>query len=102
MIGAVGLGVYSFYGKAFGSLPIIAAVAAVITLTEICAVSTNWSLRLWASSFDNMTNEIRSIFTSFAKDVASREPDYYLRRYVALAAASLILFGSRMRGSFCS
>lgn len=97
--GAVSLGVYTFYGKAFGSLPVILSMIALITLTEAVAVGTNWSLRLWASSFDNLANEVRSFLlaqTIAVKDVVTREPDYYLKRYVAFAVISLFLFGGRM------
>lgn len=97
--GAVEWGVYTFYGKAFGSIPILLAMVAVIGITEAVSVSTNWSLRLWASSFDNVAHEIKSfllVHTTTVKDIVPREPDYYLKRYVAFAVGSLFLFGGRM------
>lgn len=96
--GAVEFGVYTFYSKAFGSLPILLAMIAVIGFTEAVSVGTNWSLRLWASSFDNVVNEIKTFILAHtsAKDVIPHEPDYYLKRYVAFAVASLFLFGGRM------
>lgn len=98
--GAVSFTVYTFYGKAYGSLPIIAIMFLVITMTEAVAVATNWFLRLWASSFDNVASDIRTLIAEQAhtavKEVVSREPDYYLRIYVAFAVGSLFLFGGRM------
>lgn len=108
--GAVSLGVYTFYAKAFGSLPVIIALVAVIVLTEAASVGSNWALRLWASSFDRAAQVIgfkvnaaqvvlatRSLAASLQASADDYEtPDYYLRIYVVLAALALVLFGIRV------
>lgn len=102
--GAVRLGVYTFYSKAFGSFPVIISLIAVIFFTETVAVGTSWALRLWASSFDDM---IRGVGFSFSagkeeafyatyKEIIDKAPDIYLKRYVALAVLSMFLYGVRV------
>ena len=103
-VGAVSSGVYMFYIKACGSPLVISALVAVIVVTEVAAVGSNWALRLWASSFDRIeaaafaSAEARvSNGLSSGLEPAYRNPDYYLRIYIALVFSALVLFGLRMR-----
>ena len=103
-VGAVSLDVYTFYTKACGSLLVLSALVTVIVATEIAAVGSNWALRLWASSFDNIDRVFFTMWHSFiqvslpiATEQANQHPDHYLKIYVALACLALLLFGIRMR-----
>jgi TM2 domain-containing membrane protein YozV len=97
--GAVSFGIYTFYGKAYGSATVIISLVALIVITEAVSIGTNWYLRLWASSFDRIVHTVRTIVSDsfYQQDYVDHLPDYYLKRYVTFAAASLILFGARMR-----
>jgi hypothetical protein len=102
--GAVSFGVYTYYAKAAGSPLILAALVAVIMITEGVSVGSNWALRLWASSFDRVA-EVSAVFQTVlspavtslnATETVGHDPDFYLRYYVILASIALVLFGARV------
>lgn len=102
--GAVSFGVYTYYAKAAGSPAVLAALVAVIVITEGVSVGSNWALRLWASSFEGIaqvTKVFQTVLSTTAvsitkTDSVGHEPDFYLRYYVILASSALILFGVRV------
>lgn len=94
--GAVGAHVYKFYFSAFGSRVIMLALVAVIALTEVAAVYTNWFLRLWTQSF----NEVGARALTLLKPAFGiSDGPHDLKCYVLLACLSLILYGGRLRES---
>lgn len=95
-VGAVSFGVYAFYIRYFAPPLVLTCLIAVMTVTEAAAVGSNWALRLWANSFDQLLHHAR-----FKASVSIHEPDHYLRLYILLACCALVLFGTRMCKHVC-
>lgn len=72
------------------------ALVAVIALTEITAVYTNWFLRLWTQSF----NKVEARASPVPKPgFGISDGPHYLKCYISFACLSLIFYGGRLRES---
>lgn len=101
--GSVSWSVYSYYIKAAVTPLGLVALLTVITVTEASSITTNWLLRLWASSFERQPAS--GALLTFPATAPAKfdglggpyQSDDYFFYYVIAAGFTLVLFVLRVR-----
>lgn len=94
--GSVKFDVYQLYFRYFASTWVMGVLVAVITLTEITSIYTNWFLRLWAGSFDDVAGQRTGGFYRTDDWTSPGDRQRYLTSYVTLALLSVLLYTARL------